>query len=180
MQKKYMVRLSEDERRTLAGVVKKLDGSSQKVRRAQVLLKADADGPAWTDARIAEAFGVRTKTVENIRQSLVERGFEVTLNGKPRQQPATPKLLDGEQEAKIIATRLGSPPKGYAHWTLRLLARKVVELEIIDSVSRETIRRMLKKRHDESQDAVLGDSAAGRRRVRGSHGRSAGRLFPAL
>lgn len=145
MQKKYIVRLSQEERQTLEAVVKALKGSSQKVRRAQVLLKADADGPAWTDARIAEAYGVRIKTVENLRQSLVERGFDVTLKGKQREQPATPKLLDGKQEAKIIATRLGSPPKGYAHWTLRLLARKVVELEIIEAVSRETIRRTLKK-----------------------------------
>jgi hypothetical protein len=83
--------------------------------------------------------------VENIRQSLVERGFEVTLNGKQREQPATPKKLDGKQEAQVIATRLGPPPKGYANWTLRLLARKVVELAIVESISRETIRRTLKK-----------------------------------
>lgn len=88
---------------------------------------------------------VRTKTVENIRQRLVERGFEETLNGKRRANPPTEKLLNGEQEARIIATRLGPPPKGYAHWTLRLLARKVVELEIVGSVSRETVRRTLKK-----------------------------------
>lgn len=145
MHKKYIVRLSPEERQTLEKVVHEFSESSQKVRRAQVLLKADAEGPAWTDAKIAEAYGVRVKTVENIRQNLVERGFDSTLHGKQREQPATPKLLDGEQEAKIIATRLGSPPKGYAHWTLRLLARKVVELEIVASVSRETIRRTLKK-----------------------------------
>jgi hypothetical protein len=145
MQKKYIVRLTEEERGTLTGVVKKLQGTSQKVRRAQILLKADADGPAWTDARIAEAFGGRTKTVENIRQRLVERGFAETLEGKTRAEPATAKLLDGAQEAKVIATRLGPPPKGYANWTLRLLARKVVELGIVDSISYETARRTLKK-----------------------------------
>jgi Homeodomain-like domain len=145
MQKKYIVRLTDVERGTLAGVIKKLRGTSQKVRRAQILLKADADGPAWTDARIAETFGCRIKTVENIRQRLVERGFEETLEGKPRAQPATEKLLDGVQEAKVIATRLGPPPKGYANWTLRLLARKVVELGIVDSISYETARRTLKK-----------------------------------
>jgi hypothetical protein len=110
-----------------------------------MLLKADADGPNWTDRRIAEAFSCRTKTVENVRQRLVERGFEETLNGSQRTSPPTEKLLDGEQEAKIIALRLGSPPKGYANWTLRLLARKAVALEIVDSVSHETIRRTLKK-----------------------------------
>lgn len=145
MQKKYIVRLTEAEREELTEVVKKLKGKSQKVRRAQILLKADADGPAWTDARIAEAFSCRTKTVEYIRQRLVERGFTETLNGAPRLKPPVAKLLDGEQEAKIIALRLGSPPKGYGNWTLRLLARKVVELEIVASVSRETVRRTLKK-----------------------------------
>ena len=145
MQKKYIVRLSKQEREILEGVVKKLKGGGQKVRRAQVLLKADANGPAWSDSRIAEAFGCRRQTVEVIRQRFVETGFQETLDGKKRANPPTPKLLDGEQEAKIIAMRLGPPPKGYANWTLRLLARKVVELEIVDAVSYETVRRTLKK-----------------------------------
>lgn len=145
MKKKYIVRLNDQERQELQAVIKKLSGTSQKVRRAQILLKADADGPGWTDARIAEAFGCRTKTVENIRQRLVENGFRETLDGKKRQKPPTEKLLDGEQEARIIATRLGPPPKGYANWSLRLLARKVVELEIVDAVSSATLCRMLKK-----------------------------------
>src|SRR5882757_1027859 len=132
MLKKYIVRLSDSERATLAEVLKKLMGSSLKVRRAQVLLKADADGPAWTDARIAEAFGCRTKTVENIRERFVTEGFEITLEGKSVPRP-TSKLLDGEQEAKIIALRLGPAPKGFANWTLRLLAEKVVELEIAET-----------------------------------------------
>ena len=80
-----------------------------------------------------------------IRQRFVETGFQETLEGKKRANPPTAKLLDGQQEAKIIATRLGPPPKGYANWTLRLLARKVVELEIVDAVSYETVRRTLKK-----------------------------------
>ena len=126
-------------------MIKKLKGTGQKVRRAQILLKADADGPAWTDARIAEAFRCRRQTVERIRQRFVESGFQETLDAKKRVGAPTEKLLDGRQEAKIIAMRLGSPPKGYAHWTLRLLARKVVELEIVDTVSYETVRRTLKK-----------------------------------
>lgn len=145
MQKKYIVRLNDQEREELRQVVKKLSGTSQKVKRAQILLKADADGPAWTDIRIADAFGCRTKTIENIRQRLVERGFRETLDGKQRAASPTPKVLDGEQEARIIATRLGSPPKGYANWSLRLLARKVVELEIVAAVSSATLCRMLKK-----------------------------------
>lgn len=145
MQKKYIVRLSKEERNTLQEVIKKLKGGSEKVKRAQVLLKADADGPNWTDSRIAEAFGCRRQTVETIRQRFVECGFQETLERKQRPNPPTEKLLDGEQEAKVIATRLGSPPKGYANWTLRLLARKVVELDIVDAVSYETVRRTLKK-----------------------------------
>lgn len=145
MQKKYIVRLSDDERAELTAVIKRLKGSSQKVRRAQILLKADADGPHWTDRQIAEAFSCRTKTVENVRQRLVECGFRETLEGAKRTQPPTPKLLDGKQEAKVIALRLGPPPKGYANWSLRLLARKVVELELVEAVSHETIRRTLKK-----------------------------------
>ncbi len=145
MQKKYIVRLNDQERQELHAVIKKLTGTSQKVQRAQILLKADANGPGWTDARIAEAFGCRTKTIENIRQRLVEHGFRETLEGQKRQKPPTEKILDGEQEAKIIATRLSPPPKGYANWSLRLLARKVVELEIVDAVSSATLCRMLKK-----------------------------------
>jgi hypothetical protein len=145
MQKKYIVRLTGEERETCRLTVKKLKGTSQKVRRAQILLKADADGPAWTDKQIAEAFSCRTKTVENIRQRFVQEGFEAALERKERQTPPTEKLLDGQQEAKIIATRLGPPPKGYANWTLRLLARKVVELEIVESISHETVRQTLKK-----------------------------------
>ena len=145
MQKKYIVRLSDEERDTLREVVKKLKGTGQKVRRAQILLKADANGPSWSDDRIADAFSCRTRTVEKVRQRLVERGFDETLNGKKRATPPTEKLLDGKQEAKIIAMRLGPPPQGYANWTLRLLARKVVELEIVDSISHETVRRTLKK-----------------------------------
>jgi hypothetical protein len=176
MQKKYIVRLSKEERNTLREVVKKLKGSGQKVRRAQILLKADADGPAWNGSRIAEAFGCRRQTVEGIRQRFVETGFQETLEGKKRVDPPTPKLLDGKQEAKIIAMRLGPPPKGYANWTLRLLARKVVELEIVDAVSYETVRRTLKKWNDQSQDRILGHSAGSRCRIRGEHGRGAGNL----
>ena len=141
MQKKYIVRLTDEERQQLRAVIKKLDGSGQKVRRAQILLKADIEGSNWTDERIAEAFGCRTKTVENIRQRLVERGFEETLKGARRSTPAVEKLLDGKQEAQVIALRLGPPPQGYANWSLRLLSRKVVELGIVDSISHETVRR---------------------------------------
>ena len=106
---------------------------------------ADADGPCWTDAEIADAYGCRTKTVENIRERFVTEGFAVTLNGQERKKPPRPNLLDSKQEAKVIALRLEPPPKGYSNWTLRLLARRVVELGIVDTISYETVRRTLKK-----------------------------------
>jgi hypothetical protein len=143
--KRYVVRLTDAERETLLQITGKFKGSSQKVRRAQVLLKSDADGPDWTDAKIAEALGCRTQTVENIRERFVTQGFEWTLNGQPRLTPPREKLLDGEQEAKLIAMRLGSPPPGFSNWSLRLLAEQVVALEIVASISYETVRRTLKK-----------------------------------
>jgi len=145
VRKVYVVRLTDPEREQLSAIVKKFKGSSQKVRRAQILLKADADGPGWTDGQIADALGCRRQTVENVRRNLCERGVAQTLDGVKRSNPPTPKLLDGEQEAKIIATRLGPPPTGYANWSLRLLARTVVELSLVASISHETIRRTLKK-----------------------------------
>lgn len=145
MEKKYLVRLSDAERATCQEVIGKLKGTSEKVRRAQILLKADAQGPAWTDRQIADAYSCRTRTVEDIRQRFVERGFEQTLERKQSQTAAAKKLLDGKQEAQVIAMRLGSPPAGYANWTLRLLARKVVELQIVSSISHETVRQTLKK-----------------------------------
>jgi hypothetical protein len=144
MQKKYVVRLTDAEREALDRLTKLRRVSAQKVCRAHVLLKADADGPDWPDARIADAFGCSTKTVGNVRERLVVEGFESTLHGRPKCR-ARGKVLDGEQEAKVIALRLGPPPRGFANWTLRLLAEQAVALEIVGSVSHETLRRTLKK-----------------------------------
>lgn len=145
MNKKYIIRLSDPERHTCSQVIKKLKGSSQKVRRAQILLKADANGPGWTDARISEAFGCRVQTIENLRKRLVIEGFDQALEGKQRQTPPTPPLLDGRGEAKLLAMRLGAPPAGYGKWTLRLLAEQLVALEVVDAISHETVRQALKK-----------------------------------
>ena len=134
MRKKYVVRLTDAEREILTELLKRQRVAAQKVRRARILLKADADGPNWTDARIAEAFDCRTRSVESLRERLVTEGFEVALHGKPKSRVRS-KVLDGEQEAKIIALRLGPPPKGFANWTLRLLAERAVALEIVESVS---------------------------------------------
>lgn len=145
MNKKYIVRLSDAERRTCGDVVGQLKGSSQKSRRAQILLKADADGPEWADEKIREAIGCQVQTVENVRKRFVTESFEAALEGKKRETPPTSPVLDGEAEAKVIALRLGKPPAGYGRWTLRLLAEQVVELEIVESISHETIRTTLKK-----------------------------------
>lgn len=145
MNKKYIVRLSDAERRVCHETIEKSKGNSQKARRARILLKADADGPAWTDDKISEAFGCRVQTVENVRKRCVMESFELALEGQKRETPPTPPILDGEAEAKVIAMRLGKPPAGYGRWTLRLLAEQAVELEIVESISHETIRRTLKK-----------------------------------
>ena len=145
MNKKYIVRLSQDERKVCTDVVKNLKGTSQKVRRAQILLKADADGPAWVDQKICEALDCRVQTVENIRKQFVLEGFEADLERKKRSAPPTPAKLDGKQEAKLIALRLGKPPAGFGRWTLHLLADQLVELEVVDSISHETVRRTRKK-----------------------------------
>ena len=145
MNKKYVVRLSDEERGICQEIVKNLKGPSQKFRRAQILLKADVDGPKWTDAKIADAFQCRMQTVENLRKCVVVESFGLALDGKKRAESPTPCKLDGEVEAKLIAMRLGRPPTGYGHWTLRLLADEMVALEIVDSIRHETVRKTLKK-----------------------------------
>lgn len=145
MPKKYIVCLSETERKKAEEIVNRLSGTSQKVRRAQILLQSDTCGPNWPDSQIASAYRCRVRTVENTRRRFVEHGFTECIDRKKRINPPSPKLLDGKQEAFIIAMRLGSAPKGYSTWSLRLLARKVVERGLVDSISHETIRKTLKK-----------------------------------
>ena len=145
MNKKYIVRLTDEERAVCEATIKKEKGKSEKLRRATILLKADADGPGWIDKKISEAIGCRVQTVEDVRRAFVVEGFQAALMRKKRTTPPTPKLLDGAAEAKLIAMRLGKPPAGYGHWTLRLLADQLVELEVVDSIGRETVRQTLKK-----------------------------------
>jgi transposase len=112
-----------------------------------VLLLADCgrQGPGWKDAAIAEACRVTVRTVENVRKRLVLEGLDAALNRKPQARPSRRKILDGEKEAKVIALCCGAKPSGHARWTLRLLAERVVELEIVESISHETVRQCLKK-----------------------------------
>jgi hypothetical protein len=145
MNKKYIVRLSDEERGVCLDVIKRLKGTSEKVKRAQILLKADVDGPGWSDMKIAEAFDCRVQTVETLRKRLVIDGFEAALERKRRATPPTARKLDGVGEAKLIAMRLGKPPAGYGRWSLQLLADELVVLEVVDSICPETVRKTLKK-----------------------------------
>lgn len=145
MSKKYIVRLTSDERKELEDLVSKGRAQAYKIKHAHVLLKADADGPAWIDEAIAEAFCCHKRTVEGIRKRLVLQGLEAALERKKRATPPRERILDGEKEARLIALSCGQPPEGRSRWTLELLADKMVELNIVDHISSQTVRRTLKK-----------------------------------
>ena len=145
MVKRYIVRLTEDERKGLKALVSKGRASARKIARAQVLLKVDADGSNWTDEQTAEAFGMRANTVRDIRQRFVEEGLERALDRKQPADPPRRRKLDGAGEARLIAMACGEPPEGRARWTLKLLAGQLVELAIVDGISHETVRQTLKK-----------------------------------
>jgi hypothetical protein len=145
MNKKYVVRLTDEDVAVCEATIQKETGRSEKLRRATILLKANAGGPGWADAKISEAVGCRSRTVENVRRPFVLEGFEGALARKKRAAAPTPKLLDGAAEAKLIALRLGKPPGGFGRWTLRLQADRMVELEVVGSICPETVRQTLKK-----------------------------------
>lgn len=145
MQKRYIVRLTEEERQQLLELVSKGKAAAYKIKHANILLNIDVNGQRWTDKEAAYTFGCHRNTVANLRQRLVEEGLERALERKKPKSPSRPKVCDGEAQAKLIALRCGEPPKGQARWTLRLLADKLVELEIVPEISHETVRRELKK-----------------------------------
>jgi len=144
MNKMHVIRLTDEERGICQDILKNLKGSSQRFRHAQIMLKADADGPGWIDAKIAESFDCGVQMIESLRKRLLTAGFQQALDGKEHAEPPTPCKLDGVAEAKLIAMRLGKPPEGYGHWTLKLLADNLVALEVADSISHETVRKTLK------------------------------------
>lgn len=143
--KKYIVRLTDEERRYLEELVSRGRTAAYKIRHANILLKVDADGSGWTDEKTAEAFSAHKSTVAGIRQRFVEKGFEGALSRKKQASPSRERIFDGEGEARLIAMSCGEAPEGRSRWTLRLLADKAVELEIAESVSHETVRQTLKK-----------------------------------
>lgn len=146
MAKKYIVRLSSEERKELANIVSKGKAAGHKRLHAQVLLKADIseEGSCWTDVAISNAFDITVRTIENIRQRLVQKALEAAINRSKRSGTKSTKL-DGEQEAHLVALTCSEPPEGQARWSLRLLADQMVELNYVDEVSHETIRQTLKK-----------------------------------
>ncbi len=145
MAEKYVVRLTTEEREELTALTCKGQTSAAKIRHAQVLLKADADGPNWTDAWIAEAFSMHFNTVAGIRKRWVCQGVAAALNRQPQAHPSRTPKLDGAGEARVLALSCGEPPPGQARWSLRRLADRVVELGIVKSFSHESVRRVLKK-----------------------------------
>ena len=145
MNKKYVVRLTAEERSLLEDLVSKGKTAAYKIKHANILLKVDADGPCWSDEETAEAFGCHANTVRNVRQRLVEQGLDAALERKKQQSPSRERIFDGEKEARLIAVSCSEPPTGSAHWTLQLLADRVVELEIVEAVSPTTVGRTLKK-----------------------------------
>lgn len=145
MAKKYVVRLTAQERSELEDLVRKGKTQAYRIKHANILLAVDADGPGWTDQQAAEAFHCHKNTVSNVRQRFVERGLEGALARKKQERPSRRRILDGEGEARLIAIACSEPPEGRARWTLKLLADRLVELEVVDSISDQTVRRTLKK-----------------------------------
>jgi len=145
--KRYVVRLSADERERLEALIRKGKSPAQRLLRARILLKADVSqaGEGWSDSRIIKALETSVSMVYRVRKQLLEEGLEAVLSRKQRATPAVPAIFDGEKEAKLIALACSKPPKGRTRWTLRLLENKVVELGIVERASDSTIGRTLKK-----------------------------------
>ena len=147
MNKKYRVTLTAAERQELEQLLARGKADVRKLKHAQILLRADAGegGPAWSDERIAEALDVGVATIERLRRRFVEEGLAAALSPYRGGKRIYDRKLDGEQEAYLIALACSAPPEGHGRWTLRLLARRMVELQHVDRLSHETVRQSLKK-----------------------------------
>jgi transposase len=145
MNKKYIVRLTDDERQALLQLTKTGKAAAYKIKHAHILLQVDANGPNWSDEHVANTFRCHGNTVRNTRQRFVEQGLEAALQRKKQVTPSRQRRLDGAKEAHLIALRCSPPPAGQAKWTLQLLADKLVELDIVEAISYETVRQTLKK-----------------------------------
>src|SRR5262245_57577970 len=149
--KKYVVRLSSDEHEQLETLIRKGKGPARRLLKARILLKADVSecGQGWSDNRIIAALDTSASMIYRVRKQLVEEGFAAVLSRKQRATPTVPRIFDGEKEAKLIALACSKPPKGHARWTLRLLEKKVVELNIVDGASDSKMGRVV---NEHSQD----------------------------
>ena len=145
--KRYVVELTREEREQLEALLKQERLAAKKRTRAQVLLKVDEgqDGPGWSHAQAAEAFDVHVNTVTLMVKTLVENGLEAAISRKKRSRPGRAPTITGDVEETLVALASGKPPKGHAHWTLRLLADRLVELKAVETVCHETVRKALKK-----------------------------------
>src|SRR3979490_2622520 len=161
--KKYVVRLSAEEREQLQALLRKGKGPARRLLKARILLKADVSnaGEGWSDNEIIRALDTSASMVYRVRKQLVEEGFAAVLSRKQRASPAVPRIFDGEKEARLIALACSQPPKGRARWTLRLLENKVVELVIAERASDSTIGRTLKKTFS---SPIAGSAGSSRRR----------------
>lgn len=160
MAPRYRVTLTQDERNDLESLTKKGKTHARKFMRARALLLCDAGpgGPAWKVADVAKALGVTSRTIENLKKRFVEDGLDVALERKKREKPPREVVFDGAFEARLLALACSEPPEGYQRWTVRLLADKVVELDIAPSVSPMTIQRALKKMNLSLTSASTGKS----------------------
>lgn len=145
MRKRYVVRLTSEERADLEAMVSKGKMAAYRIKHANILLAADVEGPGWVDQRIAEAFSCHARTVENIRRRFVLEGLTAALKRKEQIRPSRERTLDGDGEARLIALACSEPPDGRDRWTLKLLAEALIRLEVVDSISDQTVRRTLKK-----------------------------------
>ena len=156
MNKKYIVRLTDDERVSLLELVNLGKTDAGRIKHANILLKVDADGPDWSDEDAANAFNCHKNTVANVRQRFVEQGLDAAVNRKKQEQPSRKRILDGQNEARLISLACSKPPKGRANWTMQLLADRLVELELVDSISAKTVERSLKKTNSSRTAACVG------------------------
>jgi DNA-binding transcriptional ArsR family regulator len=181
MKKKYPVILSDTERVELKSLIAAGTAPARKLTHARILLKADqgSEGPGWVDEQVADAVEVSQPTVSRVRKQYFEEGLEAAINRRPPNRHYHRKL-DGEQEARLIALACSEPPEGQARWSLRLLADRMVELEVVDNLSYQTVRRTLKKRTEASSEKTVVHPTQGERRVCLEDGGCARCLHPTL
>jgi transposase len=180
--KKRQVILTAEQRQGLLEMIAAGKASAQRLSHARILLKADASegGPAWTDEKIADAVEVSIATAERVRQRFVEQGLEAALDRKKQQRPSRVRKLDGAAQAHLLALADSEPPDGRACWTMQLLADKLVELRIVDSICDESVRRTLRKRNEDMANGARRHRCPGQRRVGLQQQRDAGELPPPL